>query len=120
MNQMSELDYILTWAVYLLGVLLASYIWWKMTNWIRWEFLRNSARLSIFTILIMPITISSDLHSLAPAFMALAFEVLAANTEGWQRAAYLLGAALAVANVLLLLYHLFRRKGSKASPLASQ
>lgn len=111
MNQMSELDYALTWVVYLLAVLLANYLWWKMTNWIRWDFLRSSVRLSVFTILIVPITVSSEIHSLAPAFMALAFELLASDDQAWQRPGYLLLGALLVANCMLLGYRLFRRGG---------
>lgn len=112
MNQMSEIDYLLTWAVYLLAVLLANYIWWKMTNGIRWELLRSSLRLSIFTILITPITVSSDIHSLAPAFMALAFEILAADKQAMLRPIYLLGGALLGVNAVLLLHTVFRRGSS--------
>ena len=110
MSQMSDIDYVLTWAVYLLSVVLICYPLWKLTSILPWATLRRLVRANVLTLLLVPCAISAEISSYAPAFIALAFELLAGKQAEWQGTAQWLLGVLAAVNLLIIIMPLFRPK----------
>ncbi|TVP88103.1 MAG: hypothetical protein EA348_11565 [Pseudomonadaceae bacterium] len=62
----NEAEYQLIWAVYLVAALLGWLVWWKMTRWIGWWFVREPLWVIMAVILFTPVRADGELPWMAP------------------------------------------------------
>ncbi len=66
MQMFNEAEYQLNWAVYLVAALLGWLVWWKMTRWIGWWFVREPLLVIMAVILFTPTRVDGELPWMAP------------------------------------------------------
>ena len=68
-------EYLLGWGVYLFSVIGLLCIYWRMTCFIGWRYLRDCIRLLGAVFLLLPITIE-DTHYWAPAWVSVVLNII--------------------------------------------
>lgn len=112
-------EYIVSWLIYLVGVLGAIVVWWMITRKIPYLLLRNILRFNAAVILLVPYPILGYEQLMAPAFIMSLLEWLFSDV-GFLRSGTVVIVAVLVVNVsylvLALLWRLLvvRRRGTDA------
>ncbi|ARU57386.1 MAG: hypothetical protein MI864_25990 [Pseudomonadales bacterium] len=101
--------YTAVWIGYLCSSALLCVVFWRMTRFIRWWGVRRFLRLAVAVLLFTPIWLPSDEDWLAPAFMALGYELYAGNQETVELSLKLIAAGLIGAMLLVKLEFILRK-----------
>lgn len=102
----SSQEYLVSWGLYLLGVLGLMIVWWVMTQRIRLGWLRNMLRITVLVALLMPYPVPEQEAFLAPALMMTFVEGLFFEKYGFAHAGIPLVLAIVLANILYLVVDL--------------
>lgn len=63
----NESEYQMVWLIYLAAAAIGWLVWWKMTRWIRWWFVREPLQLLMAVLLFTPATVEPVSGEMAPA-----------------------------------------------------
>ncbi|MCJ8168903.1 MFS transporter [Atopomonas sediminilitoris] len=78
-----ELDYLLAWSAYGLAAFVGLMVWFKMTAWISWRYVREPLRLLVAVLLFVPSQVTVD-AIYAPSIAMLALDLLfKSNANLW-------------------------------------
>lgn len=108
-------DYLISWGIYLVSALVCLFVWFRMTRFISVEALRDWMRVPMIVLLFLPLSVSEGSQALAPAVMALMFEILTGGLKTAERAGIPLLAGLVGAYLLVFTYHMKKINRAKNS-----
>lgn len=63
----NESEYQTVWLIYLAAAAVGWLVWWKMTRWIGWWFVREPLQLLVAVLLFTPATVEPVTREMAPA-----------------------------------------------------
>lgn len=98
-------EYLMGWGIYLFSVVGLLLVYWRMTRFIRWRYLRDSIRLFGAVFLLLPIAIEESSQYWAPAWIKALLNIVFSEMDAvWPIARLFLVALLAtyLAYVVLL------------------
>lgn len=90
---MSGSTYMILWAVYGVGILIALYFLWQWTRWPRVWWLGALVRIMALVVLLTPAQQAENSEFYAPAWITMVFDELQHLGDGWFRAGINLMAA---------------------------
>ncbi len=107
-------EYIIGWAVYLVAVIGLLAVFWRMTRSIPWLYFKQSLRLVVAALLLLPATIEAMPTYWAPAWVKGLLHLIFSGVEGFWPVgrSLLIGVlfTLVVYLVLLIVTHFYQQK----------
>lgn len=79
-------DYLLAWSAYGIAAFVGLMVWFKMTSWISWRWLREPLRLLVAILLFVPSPVLMDEPIYAPSIAMLALDILFKSSANLWRA----------------------------------
>ena len=110
---MTTSQYLIAWAVYLVGAAGCTAVWWKMTSILPESLFQRWVRLVAGVILFTPGFSYPDMGFLAPAFLVTLFDGLTYGPDAMIRNGQVILIVLAVTTLLLLIFGRNKVKNSK-------
>lgn len=102
---MSELVLTALWAVYLVSVLLAFWIFFRMTRWQgKLGFVSGLLRILFLAVMLTPAELTTNPELMAPAFVVAMFDFFQGYEDGAFEAMINLGVALVAAITIYIIY----------------
>ncbi|SDT98084.1 hypothetical protein [Halopseudomonas salegens] len=95
----NEAEYQLIWSVYLVAALLGWLVWWQMTRWISWWFVREPLWVMMAVVLFTPVRADPEQAWMAPGSIILALDTLLDTGENQARVLGEMSLVLALALV---------------------
>jgi hypothetical protein len=74
-------EYIMGWGIYLFSVIALLAVFWKMTRFITWGYIKDCIRLFAAVFLLLPITIESGSYYWAPAWIKALLNIIFSNLD---------------------------------------
>ena len=74
-------EYIIGWGVYLFAVIALLFVFWRMTRFIGWDYIRDCFRLFGAVFLLLPVTIDESSFYWAPAWIKALLNIIFTNFD---------------------------------------
>ncbi len=98
-HMFNEQEYQIVWMIYLAAAAGGLLVWWRMTRWIRWWFVREPLVIAMAVLLFTPSRVEPLQPELAPAFIVWLLDTLFATGSNQARMLGDLAMTMAVALV---------------------
>jgi hypothetical protein len=73
--------YMMGWGIYLFATIALLAVFWKMTRFIKWVYIKDCVRLLAAVFLLLPITIESGSYYWAPAWIKALLNIIFSNLD---------------------------------------
>ena len=109
-------EYVIGWSIYLFAVVALLFVFWRMTRFISWAYVRDCVRLLGAVFLLLPVTVDDSTYYWAPAWIKALLNIIFENIDVFWSIAQLFLLALCVTYLVYFLLSFFILLFNKARP----